>query len=46
MECAERDISLAEWLFGAALVIEGKDLNAASTHLRQRTHTMPPHQPS
>ncbi len=29
----ERDIIRAEWLLGAALVMEGKDLNAANTHL-------------
>ena len=29
----ERDIIWAEWLLGAALVMEGKDLNAAFTHL-------------
>ena len=29
----ERDIIRAEWLLGAALVMEGKDLNAAAAHL-------------
>ena len=31
----ERDIIRAEWLLGAALVMEGKDLNAAATHLTE-----------
>ncbi|MBI3913274.1 MAG: hypothetical protein HY327_03705 [Chloroflexi bacterium] len=31
----ERDIIRAEWLLGAALVMEEKDLNAASTHLTE-----------
>ncbi|MBI3740550.1 MAG: hypothetical protein HY257_02185 [Chloroflexi bacterium] len=31
----ERDIIRAEWLLGAALVMEGKDLNAANTHLTE-----------
>jgi tetratricopeptide (TPR) repeat protein len=31
----ERDIILAEWLLGAAMVMERKDLNAAATHLTE-----------
>jgi tetratricopeptide (TPR) repeat protein len=31
----ERDFIRAEWLLGAALVMEGKDLNAAATHLAE-----------
>jgi len=35
VEHNERDIIRAEWLLGAALVMEGKDLNAAATHLTE-----------
>ncbi len=31
----ERDIIWAEWLWGAALVMEGKNLNSAATHLTE-----------
>jgi tetratricopeptide (TPR) repeat protein len=31
----ERDIIQAEWLLGAALTMEGKDLNAAASHLTE-----------
>jgi tetratricopeptide (TPR) repeat protein len=31
----ERDIIHSEWLFGAALIIEGKSLSAAATHLTE-----------
>jgi hypothetical protein len=31
----ERDFVRAEWLIGAALVMEGEDLNAAATHLTE-----------
>src|SRR5205085_3205577 len=46
----ERDFIRAEWLLGVALVIEGKDLNAAAEHLtdaltRCRRINMVDHEP-
>lgn len=31
----ERDVIIAEWLLGAALTMEGKDLNVAASHLTE-----------
>jgi tetratricopeptide (TPR) repeat protein len=35
VECYERDIIRAEWLLGAALVMDGKDLSTAAKHLTE-----------